>query len=213
MLVPFARLTAHLALVTALSVSPVSPAAERVLSIVAAGTPRSSERLGGAVKELLSDAPTPKPIVDFGNVQGTWRVVHAPHIDTLSSIALTTFDPIEYRISADGGIASYVRYNSKIFGAGWLCTDGTIANVAEAARPEVRIVWDRVWWQIGGAPDAPPTDPDAEGAAALRDVVQAVGKAGFIEPLSVFPVRYVDEELGIFNFQAFTVTARRASTA
>ena len=42
--------------------------------------------------------------------------------------------------TAAGGIASYVRYSSPLFGVGWLCTDGTIASVADAAESSVRIV-------------------------------------------------------------------------
>ena len=55
-------------------------AAQRVQSLV--GTvPRSDDSLGSAVKSLLAEAPAPEPLVDFANRAGTWRVVHAPHID------------------------------------------------------------------------------------------------------------------------------------
>ena len=104
-----------------------------------------------------------------------------------------------------------MRYDSSIFGGGWLCTDGFLENAQLAGEPasRVRIVWERIWWQPGGDARAPPTDPDAPGSAALRPLVQALGRLGFIEPLSVFPVRYVDQRLAVFNFQAFTVTTTR----
>ena len=210
MLPALTRFTAQVALVASLAAPLTSPpAAQQVLSLVAAGVPRSDASLGSAVKSLLAEAPTPEPITNFADAAGTWRVVHAPHIDTLSKLGLTTFNPIEYRISADGEIASFVRYESAIVGNGWLCTDGTIANVAEADRSTVRIVWDRIWWQPGGEADAPPVDPEVEGNAFLAPLVQAIGKAGFIEPLSIFPVRYLDADVGVFNFQTFTITAKR----
>lgn len=201
------RLTTHVALVAALS-GPIStpPAVENVLSLVASGVSRSDPALTAAVKSLLVQAPAPAP-VSFADAAGSWRVVNAPHIDTLSKLALTTFSPIEYRISSNGAIASFVRYDSQLFGSGWLCTDGTIDNVA-ADVPTVRIVWDRVWWKLGGD-DVPPVDPEVDGNAFLGPLVQAIGKAGFIESLSVFPVRYLDADVGIFNFQSFTVTAKR----
>ena len=50
-----------------------------------------------------------------------------------------------------------------------------------------------------------------EGAAALRPLVQALGRLGFSEGLAVFPVRYVDAEAGlaVFQFQGLTVVVRR----
>ena len=59
---------------------------------------------------------------------------------------------------------------------------------------------------LGGDVGAPPIDP-SEGF--LGPLVQAIGRAGFIEPFSVFPVRYVDETIAIFNFAMFTVTTQR----
>ena len=106
-----------------------------------------------------------------------------------------------------------MRYDSRLVGTGWLCTDGTIANVADDAAPtRVRLVWERIWWQPGGDADAPPTDPDAEGAAAFRPLVQALGRAGFSPELAVFPVRYVDvgRGLAVFQWQGLTVAVKRA---
>ena len=185
------------------------PVADRVRDLAAAGVDRSDSILDREIKTLLAEAP-PASRVDFASAAGSWKVCHAPHIASLSKLALTTFEPIEYRITPTGGIASYVRYESKLFGGGWLCTDGTIANAADADVPSVKIVWDRIWWQPGGAADLPPTDP-ADGA--LREAVQAIGKVGFIEGLSVFPVRYLDDHIGSFDFTAFTVTAFRAESS
>ena len=74
-------------------------------------------------------------------------------------------------------------------------------------------MWKRIWWQPGGQADAPPTDPEVEGAAALRPLVQALGRLGFSPELAVFPVRYVDSDAGlaVFQFQGLTVAVRRIS--
>ena len=78
---------------------------------------------------------------------------------------------------------------------------------------QVSLVWERIWWQPGGQADAPPTDPEVEGAAALRPLVQALGRLGFSPELAVFPVRYVDSDAGlaVFQFQGLTVAVRRIS--
>ena len=146
------------------------PAAAQVLSLVDAGTPRSSPELIAAVTTLL-DSAAPPAAVNFAEAAGTWRVVSAPLIDTLSSLALTSFD-IQYRIGAGGTVGATVRYDSKLVGDGWLCTDGTIANDANAKAPTVRLIWERIWWQPGGEATAPPLDPDADGAAAFKPIVQ-----------------------------------------
>ena len=216
---PLMRLTAHMALVAALSTNPVNmplPAATRVVALVEAGTPRSDPALSEAVQSLIRDeaALNPNAAVNFADATGTWRVVSAPLIDKLSGLALTKFD-ITYRIGGGAGggtVGATVRYDSKLFGGGWLCTDGSIRNDADATKPTVRLEWERVWWQPGGSPDAPPLDPDAEGAAALRPLIQAIGRAGFSPDLAVFPVRYLDAESGlaVFQWQGLTVAVRRA---
>ena len=78
---------------------------------------------------------------------------------------------------------------------------------------QVSLLWERIWWQPGGQADAPPTDPEVEGAAALRPLVQTLGRLGFSPELAVFPVRYVDSDAGlaVFQFQGLTVAVRRIS--
>lgn len=211
MLPTIARFTAHVALAAALSanMAAVPSAVHDVVSLVEAGTPRSSPALSAAVRSLLEEAPPPAA-VDFSAAAGTWRVVSAPLIDRLAGIARTNFD-IAYRIGASGTIGATVRYDSDLFGGGWLCTDGSISNIAEDGPPRVRLVWERIWWQPGGDATVPPLDPDAEGAAALKPLVQALGRAGFSEELAVFPVCFIDTGAGlaVFQWQGLTVATLR----
>ena len=210
------RLTAHVALAATLRTplitmaEPPPAASVAIISYVDAGTKRSDPALSSAVRDLV-DSATPPAAVDFGKMAGEWRVVSAPLIDSLSQLALTDVD-ITYRIGAPSNIGATVRYDSKLFGSGWLCTDGSIYNVADAASPTVRLIWERIWWQPGGSADKPPLDPDAAGAATMRPLVQALGRAGFSEDLAVFPVRYADDTQGlaVFEFQGLTVAVRRA---
>ena len=187
-----------------------SPTAQ-VKSLLDAGATRSDPLLKAAVQSLLDEA-APAAAVDFAQSQGTWRVVSAPLFDTISRIALTNLE-VTYRIGAGGTIGATVRYESRLVGSGWLCTDGTIKNVEGALTPTVSLVWERIWWQPGGQANAPPTDPEVEGAAALRPLVQTLGRLGFSPELAVFPVRYVDSDAGIavFKFQDLTVAVRRTS--
>uniref|UniRef100_A0A7S4MUL8 Plastid lipid-associated protein/fibrillin conserved domain-containing protein n=1 Tax=Prymnesium polylepis TaxID=72548 RepID=A0A7S4MUL8_9EUKA len=219
-----ARTVSHVALATALFCTPGDafsappPPAAQILSLLEAGATRSDPKLSAAVQALVAEstattttaAAAAAAAVEFVEVEGTWGVVSAPLIDTISRLALTQFG-IEYRIGAAGTIGATVRYDSRLVGSGWLCTDGTIKNVVGAPAPTVSLVWERIWWQPGGKASAPPLDPDVEGATALRPVVQALGRLGFSESLAVFPVRYVDSSAGIavFQFQGLTVAVRR----
>ena len=181
----------------------------RVKSLLATGVARDDADLATAIANLIEEAPQPARVVDFKRTTGAWRVVHAPHIDALSKLALTKFSPIEYLLDENGGITSNVKYESSIFGCGWLCTDGSVVNEPDGDTAQVKIVWDRIWW----APTAADAPPPAPHEGALRELVQAMGKAGFIDPLSIFPVRYVGDELAAFNFQSFTVTAQRTAAS
>jgi hypothetical protein len=194
--------TALLSLSCALTTSP--PLA-RVKSRIAESVKRDDAALGDAISELLAQSPFPGSQVNFPRTAGTWQVVHAPHIDTLSKVALTSFDTIDYVLDGRGGITSNVRYSSPVLGSGFLCTDGTIANDPDGDTARVRIVWDRIWWAPRDEGEGPPTFEEG----ALGPLVQSIGRAAFIEPFSVFPVRYVDDDLAAFNFASFTVAAAR----
>eukprot|EP00466_Bigelowiella_natans_P006363 jgi/Bigna1/74169/fgenesh1_pg.28_\ len=59
-------------------------------------------------------------LVETGRWEGSWRVVYAPHIRTLSASLLgTTFD-VTYDIDGQGAIESNVRYSNPVLGSGWL---------------------------------------------------------------------------------------------
>ena len=145
-------------------------------------------------------------------VAGTWRVVHAPHLWFLAKFALAKFRPIEYCLTADGTMASYVRYQSFVGDyQGWLCTSGTYrldeennGDLNNQQPPLVRIVWDKCWWNIGNTER--PTVPEKGDFATW---IQELGMIGFIEPLSFFPILYVDDKLVVFSFFGLQITAAK----
>jgi hypothetical protein len=79
--------------------------------------------------------------------------------------------------------------------------------VADSGRPTVKIVWDRIWWVPSGTTSHPAFED-----GAFSPLIQALGRLGFIEDLSVFPVRFVQDDVAVFDFQSFTVTAQRQVT-
>ena len=161
------------------------------------------ERLGTLLARLQSTAADKSSLkFDPKSVAGMWRVIHAPHISFLSKL-FARFSPIEYHLTEDLKMTSCVKYVSSSGDAsGWLCTSGYYT--IEPEEDLVRIVWDCAWWNANERDR--PTPPEEGTFPAL---IQKLGEIGFIEPLSFFPVKYVDEEFAIFQFFGFTISAMK----
>eukprot|EP00977_Amphora_coffeiformis_P022439 scaffold10861_cov180-Amphora_coffeaeformis.AAC.26 len=158
--------------------------------------------LGNFLKTLESTTDESNLRFDPKEVAGTWRVIHAPHIEFLSKL-FARFSPIEYHLTPDLKMTSCVKYTTSVGGAsGWLCTSGFYT--VEVFTGNVKIVWDRVWWNADERER--PTPPEQ---GSFADVIQILGKIGFIEPLSFFLVKYVDKEIAIFQFFGFTISAMK----
>jgi len=159
------------------------------------------EAMEQAIKILKASNPTPNP--GEWNSQdktsqladGQWEVLYAPHMFILQKVLFTEFAPRYILGSANGQntILSNVRYQSALFGAGWLNAAGTYYSVDADT---VGINFERFWW------DHDVDQPSADTGKVGPGLVQTLGKAGFIPAFSRFPVGYVDERLCEFQFQA-----------
>ena len=161
--------------------------------------------LGEWVKALQSAADDSTLSFDPTTVAGMWQVIHAPHIAFLSSM-FGRFSPIEYHLTKDSKMASCVKYCTNIGSSkGWLCTSGYYYTEDSSTNTgNVRIVWDKAWWN---AEDRKRPTPPEQGI--FPQSIQKLGEIGFIEPLSFFPIKYVDNEFCIFQFFGFTITAMK----
>lgn len=156
--------------------------------------------LGKWVKELESSADESTVVFDPAAVAGMWRVIHAPHISLLSKL-FARFSPIEYHLTSNLKMTSCVKYTTGD-AAGWLCTAGFYT--VEPSSGNVKIVWDQAWWNVEERDR--PTPPEQ---GIFPATIQKLGEIGFIEPLSFFPVKYVDQDFAIFQFFGFTITAMK----
>lgn len=72
--------------------------------------------------------------------------------------------------------------------------------------PFEQVVFERFWWDRQGEsrPTQAPPGAGAGGAAdrAVDWFVQTAGDALFFDGISVFPVRYLDDDLCVFEFKA-----------
>ncbi len=72
--------------------------------------------------------------------------------------------------------------------------------------PFEQVVFERFWWDRRGEsrPTQAPPGAAAEGTAdrAVDWFVQTAGDALFFDGISVFPVRYLDDDLCVFEFKA-----------
>jgi len=118
---------------------------------------------------------------------GTWKVVYAPHMAIFQTIAPLQ---VEYSLRPDQTITSHASFASTVH----LSVSGRYGSVND----EVCFVeWDKTWFRIGDKPYATLEDvPDS----FIKIVVNALGQALFVRPVSVFPVSFLDIDLCVFDF-------------
>ncbi|KAJ1487467.1 hypothetical protein T484DRAFT_1786603 [Baffinella frigidus] len=161
----------------------------------------ADEAMEKAIVALEEINPTEKPgewddDAKAAKISGRWEAMYAPHMAKLSSPFGVRFGPVRYTMGSDGDkrtITSNVQYRSKLFGSGWLNAAGTYCSLDPST---VRIDFENFWWDP--TERATPSDAPAPDAGGL---VQTLGTAGFLPSFSRFPVRYVSDDLCIFEFK------------
>lgn len=171
------------------------------------------------VQKLTESNPTncPGSTKSFAPIAvGTWRVIYAPHITTLSKILLGggRFDPILYDMRSNGKIVSHVRYEIPIIGeSGWLSVSGTYGS--EDEDKVCRVDFDEAWIKRNSDDDddSPYPDINAVPPSLFKKIIQNLGRAGFIDSVSIFPVSYLDNDTIVFDFQLLgtRICARKIS--
>ena len=185
--------------------SPRLEEADALVELVARRTPASLDEAGvrGAVDALLkaADASGSRVRGDIMEVaQGSWEVVHAPHIHKLSSPFAVGVETIRYVVRGTS-IASNVRLCPPLVRPVWLSAQGSF----EASGPdECRVLFDKFW--VDAAPSGTlrefaPALQEGLGPLALAErFVDQTGRAAFFPALSRFPVIYMDDRCAIFRF-------------
>lgn len=157
--------------------------------------------VGGKLDELFATGPE----VDLGTPAnawpGLWRVVHAPHMKTLGSLALTKFD-VYYDIFLESDklrLRSFVRFNTP-FGGGWLNSAGTVKPLEnevevpqQGLRPTTEVDFTDFWVDLGAK-------LPREAPAPSDDWMQQVARPFFFKQLSIFPTLLFDPETGLCAF-------------
>lgn len=163
----------------------------------------TSERTA-LLQQLMNDNPTLRPgaLSSFQSIApGTWLVVYAPHITTMAHLlGNSKFDPILYQMRADGSMTSHVRWTLSESASCWLSVSGSYAS-RDNDRIS-RVDFDQAWvkWNDHPDDDPYPTLQDVP-SSWWKGVIQTMGKWGFVESVSVFPVAYLDDDLIVFDFE------------
>lgn len=106
-----------------------------------AGDEVSSSELDSNIASLIAEVDRTSlpssPGTLVGNLQswrGRWRICHAPHIEALGKVLFTAFPIVDYYFpSEDGRMLSNARYESVVFGSGWLNADGRIEKLDDGS--------------------------------------------------------------------------------
>mmetsp|Transcript_9031 Transcript_9031/g.11652 ORF Transcript_9031/g.11652 Transcript_9031/m.11652 type:complete len:309 (-) Transcript_9031:537-1463(-) len=159
--------------------------------------------------------------------QGTWKVIYAPHMTTISSLFNGSFDvsySLDYlddkQILRDdkricGIITSHAKYEFPIIGTGYLSVSGTFGSLDDQV---CRVDFDKAWvkplslgrmmavtdkakYQEKIENEKPFASLEQVPDGFVKDIVNEIGKYLFIESFALFPVSFLDENLIVFDFE------------
>jgi hypothetical protein len=154
------------------------------------------------VEELTKANPTPKPASTDGFAPfavGTWRIVYAPHISTMGSLAGGSFDPVYYIMKPNGVMTSHARFSFPLLGSGWLSVSGTYGS--EDDDSVCYVDFNKAWVSRNISDDDSPLASLEDVPNSLsKSIIQTLGQLGFVRAISVFPVSYLDDDTIVFNF-------------
>ena len=162
---------------------------------------KRNDLIESQLDQLIKLNPTLKPANEESLKKyrkGKWQVRYAPHIsDYLSPILLTDFT-VYYEFTGGNSITSNVFYDSKIFGKGWLNTEGDIFSISDDV---CKIVWKNIWWdKINGNEALKPSLSSEKDKHMFPNIIRFIGEKGFIESVSSFPVVFLDSDIAVFFF-------------
>jgi len=155
--------------------------------------------------ELTITNPTKKPgsLSSFLPIApGTWQIIYAPHISTLSKLAGGSFDPVLYKLQSKKDsqiIVSHAKYSFPILGEGWLSVSGTYGT--EDGDGVCRVDFDRAWIGVGSENKFSSYEEAPE--EWYKNIINSVGKLGFRKEFAAFPVSYLDQDTIVFDFELF----------
>ena len=175
-------------------------------------TPTEAQ-LQAAVDTLLSTEngiSNPGPVT-LTSGSGNWNVVHAPHINRMSSILNTKFN-ISYTLAPNATSPvsasstaettpqfwSTVKYESPLFGSGWLSASGRLLS---AGNDSLELRFDTFWVDEGSEKSKLRPFLTQETMNSGDKIITAIGKLTFFEGLARFPVLYLDTDAGVSVFR------------
>jgi hypothetical protein len=159
------------------------------------------------VSAMIDENPTPRPgsTKSFAPLAaGTWRIVYAPHISTMGKLFFGSFDPVYYILRDDGTMTSHARYQFPLIGSGWLSVSGTFSSQDEdqICRVDFEKAWIKLPSDIDESHDFQPFDDlDSVPSSLPKTIINFIGKLGFAEQFSVFPVSFLDNDTIVFDFK------------
>lgn len=163
-------------------------------------------QVGIAVEKGSDDVVPTASLQDPGSqsafetvAKGTWKVIYAPHMSTISSLFQGVFD-VQYILYGDGEIQSHARYDFPVVGEGYLSVSGTYGSVDDKVS---RVDFDKVWIKplLGDDEDVPFRTYEEVPESLLKNIINEIGKSFFIDSVSVFPVSFLDNDLVVFDFE------------
>lgn len=157
--------------------------------------------VSGEYKPSLS-LKDPGLMQSFSKVaSGTWKVVYAPHMTTISGLFGGKFD-VQYTLNPDGTMVSHARYEFPIIKSGYLSVSGTYGSVDEnVSRVDFNKAWIKPLVGDNIEYDMPYNSLDEVPDSFVKNAINSIGKAMFIDAFAMFPVSFLDDDTIVFDFE------------
>lgn len=129
--------------------------------------------------------------------KGTWKVVYAPHMTTMTEIGGGSLN-VSYILSEDGTIISHAVCAFPWLPSGRvvLSVSGTFSSVSSTV---CRVDFNRAWVTLDSK--EPYGTFQAVPESGSKKLISSLGQLFFIEQVSVFPVSWLDDNLIVFDFE------------
>jgi len=140
---------------------------------------------------------------------GNWKVIYAPHMSTIVSLAGGGDLDVQYLLNDDGTLQSHAKFTNfpwMIPGSPktlYLSVSGTFQSESDIA---CKVQWDKAWIRvIDNNDDETKDEPHARFEdvpdSFLKNIIASVGNSFFVEAVSVFPISFLSDDLIVFDFE------------
>lgn len=137
---------------------------------------------------------------------GNWKVIYAPHMSTIASLAGGGDLNVQYLLNGDGTLQSHARFSNFWWIPGspktlYLSVSGTFGSVSEKI---CKVEWDRAWVRVvddANQNNEPYANFEDVPDSIMKETISRIGNSFFIKAVSTFPISFLSNKMIVFDFE------------